>query len=73
MESWNCVLDQFSQQHEYLILERELGPAPEFAIGRAARITGTQVGQQTFSGNARWNARPERWKYSQLTCAQVDT
>ncbi len=71
--SWKSILEQFSREHEYMILERELGPVPEFAIGRAIRITAAQVELQTFSGTGRWYQKTERLRYSQLTCAQVNT
>jgi hypothetical protein len=71
--SWKSILEQFSREHEYMILERELGPAPGFAIGRAVRITAAQIELQTFSGTGRWYEKTERLRYSQLTCAQVNT
>lgn len=72
LDTWMSLLAQFSRDHEYIILQRELGPSPEFAIGRAIRATAAQVELQTFSGDGRWYPKTERWRYSQLTCVQVD-
>jgi hypothetical protein len=73
MDGWRSVIDQLSKHYEYMILERELGPEPEFAIGRVVRATAAQVELQTFSGTGRWYPKTERLKYSRLTCVQVNT
>jgi hypothetical protein len=56
-----------------MILERELGPAPEFSIGTPVKIAEAQVEFRHFSGTGRWSANTERFKYSQITSLQVDT
>jgi hypothetical protein len=73
LDGWRSVIEQLSKKHEYMILERELGPKPEFAIGRAVRVTATQVEFQAFSGTGRWYPKTEPLKYSQLTCVQANT
>jgi hypothetical protein len=69
---WKAVIQQISQHFPLLILERELGPSPKFAIGRALRATAAQVEFQSFTGTGKWLAKTERLKYSQITCLQAN-
>ena len=73
LDEWRSALEHLAETHEYMILERELGPAPEFAIGRPVRITAAQIEFQAFSGTARWYPKTERFKYSQLTSVRINT
>lgn len=70
---WNALIRQFSEHCTLMILERELGPSPSFAIGRPIRVTAAQVEFQTFGGTGKWAPKNERLKFSQLTCLQVNT
>jgi hypothetical protein len=70
---WQALIQQLSAHHELMIVERELGPAPDFAIGRPLRVTAAQVEMQVFSGIGKWAAKTERLKYSQITSLQVNT
>lgn len=73
LDGWGALIRQLSAHCSLMILERELGPAPEFAIGRPVRITAAQVEFQTFSGIGKWAPKNDRLKFSQLTCLQVNT
>jgi hypothetical protein len=73
LNNWKTAIEQLSALHPLMILERELGPSPEFAIGRLLKATTLQVEFQTFSGTGRWATKPDRLKYAQLTCLQVNT
>lgn len=73
LEGWRSAIEQLAPSFQLMILERELGPAPEFAIGRVLGASAAQVEFQTFSGVAKWVERPVRLKYSQLTSLQVNT
>jgi len=73
LDDWSTLIRQLSERCPFMILERELGPSPEFAIGRPVRATAAQVEFQSFSGTGKWWPKTERLKYSQLTCLQVNT
>lgn len=73
LDDWSTLIRQLSEHCPLMILERELGPSPEFAIGRPVRATAAQVEFQSFSGTGKWWSKTERLKYSQLTCLQVNT
>jgi len=73
LNSWQTIIDQLLQQHPLLILERELGPSPEFLIGKPIRVTGAQVEVQSFSGTGKWADKPVRLKYAHLSCLQANT
>jgi hypothetical protein len=73
LEAWRPLIEQLSGHYPLMILERELGPAPAFAIGRPTRATAAQVEFQTFSGTGKWSPKSERLKYSHLTSLQVNT
>jgi hypothetical protein len=73
LEGWLPLIEQLTGHYQYFILERELGPSPEFSIGQVLRATATQVELRTFSGTGKWYAKAERLKYSQLTSLQVNT
>ncbi len=73
MGSWRTLFEQFSRQHQYMIVERETGPAPEFVIGRLLRTTAMHIELQAFSGTGCWTSKPHRLKYSHMTCVQVNT
>ena len=71
LDGWKPLMQQLSVRHPLMILERELGPAPEFSIGRCLRTAATQVEFHTFTGVAKWAAKTERLKYAQITCLRV--
>ena len=71
--SWRSVIQELSAQYPLMILERELGPSPRFAIGRPTAISQAQVEFLTFSGTARWSEKANRFKYSQISSLQVNT
>jgi len=71
--TWKAVISQISQHYPLMILEREQGPSPDFAIGRTLHATATQVEFQTFTGTGIWSSKTERLKYSQITCLQANT
>ena len=73
LESWQTAIRQLSKCYPLMILERELGPVPEFTIGKVLRATASQVEFQTFTGIGKWSPKPVRLKYSQITCLQVNT
>lgn len=73
LNSWQTIIDQLWQQFPLLILERELGPSPEFVIGRPIRVTAAQVEFHAFSGTGKWADKSVRFKYAQLTCLQANT
>lgn len=70
---WRLLIQQLSEHYPLMILEREFGPSPEFAVGRAVRATAAQVEFHTFTGTGKWAPKTERLKYSQITCLQVNT
>lgn len=70
---WKAVIEQISQHYPLMILERELGPSPDFAIGRVLRATEAQVEFHAFTGTGKWSAKSERLKYSQITCLQANS
>lgn len=72
-DGWRGLIDQLSGHYEYMILERELGPSPEFSIGRPLKTSAAQVEFLSFSGTGQWSTKTERLKYSQLTSLQVNT
>jgi hypothetical protein len=72
LDEWKAAIEQLSPHYPIMILERELGPAPEFAIGRPIKTGAAEVEFLTFSGIGRWAAKPEKWKYSQITSLQVN-
>jgi hypothetical protein len=73
LEGWRPLIDQLAELYQYMILERELGPSPELAIGQPIKTTATQVEFRTFTGAGKWHTKAERLKYSQLTSLQVNT
>lgn len=73
LDDWSTLIRQLSEHCPLMILERELGPSPEFAIGRPVRATAAQVEFQSFTGTGKWWPKTERLKYSQLTSLQVNT
>ena len=73
LEGWQPLIQQLSEHYPLMILERELGPSPEFSIGRPIRATAAQVEFHTFTGTGRWSKKTERLRYSQITCLQVNT
>jgi hypothetical protein len=73
LEGWKSLIQQLSEHYPLMILERELGPSPEFAIGRPIRATAAQVEFHTFTGIGKWSTKTERLKYAQITCLQVNT
>ena len=72
LDTWQSVILQLSKNYPLMTFERELGPSPEFSIGRPLKITGAQVEVQTFTGTGRWSSKPRRIKYAQLSCVQVN-
>ncbi|MBV7540311.1 hypothetical protein [Acidovorax sp. sic0104] len=73
LASWQCAIEQLSKHYPLMILERELGPSPEFVIGKPLRTTKAQVEFHTFTGVGQWSDKKVRLKYSQMTCLQVNT
>jgi len=73
LNSWQTIIEQLSQHYPLMILERELGPSPEFALGRSLRATDAQVEFRSFNGIGKWADKTARLKYAQLTCLQVGT
>lgn len=73
LEGWQSLLEQLNGRYPFMILERELGPSPNFSIGRLTKIAQAQVEIQPFSGAGTFSARPRRLKYSQITSIQVNT
>jgi hypothetical protein len=73
LENWRTLIDQLAENYQYMILERELGPSPDLAIGQPVKTTTAQVEFRTFSGTGKWRAKTERLKYSQITSLQVNT
>jgi len=73
LDSWRSVVEQLSAHHPLMILERELGPSPEFFIGRVISNTATQVELQIFSGVGKWSKKTEHVKFKQITSLQVNT
>jgi hypothetical protein len=73
LEDWKSIIDQLAEHYQYMILERELGPSPDLAIGQPVKTTAAQVEFRTFSGTGKWHAKTERLKYSQITSLQVNT
>jgi hypothetical protein len=71
--TWKALIGQISLHYPLMILERELGPSPNFAIGRALHTTATQVEFQTFTGTGVWSKKTEWVKYSQITCLRANT
>eukprot|EP01034_Spumella_vulgaris_P040555 gene40554-50162_t len=47
--SWQTIIQQLSLSCPLMILERELGPSPEFVIGRPQRVTAAQVEFHSFT------------------------
>ncbi len=72
LETWQSVILQLTEHYPLMTFERELGPSPEFSIGRPIRITQAQVEVKTFTGAGKWSPKPQRIKYAQLTCAQAN-
>ena len=70
---WRSVVTHLGGQYPLMILESELGPAPQFVIGRLLKATETRVEVQSFTGAGRWSANPVRLKYAHLTSLQVNT
>ena len=50
LDGWRPLIDQLAEQYQYKILERELGPPPNLAIGQPVKTTAAQVEFRTFSG-----------------------
>ena len=73
LDSWQTIIEQLSQHYPLMILERELGPSPEFVLGRTLRVTAAQVEFHSFSGTGKWSDKTVRLKYAQITCLQVNT
>ncbi|MCW5649005.1 MAG: hypothetical protein KIS62_04605 [Ramlibacter sp.] len=73
VENWKAVIQQACLRYPLVILERELGPSPKFAIGRVQRRTSAHVELRTFTGTGKWSTETERLKYSQITCLQANT
>jgi len=73
LTGWKPLIKQLSEHYSLMILERELGPSPEFTIGRPLKIAETQVEFHTFTGTGRWASKAERLKFKQITCLQVNT
>jgi len=73
LDGWRSLLEQLAEHYPFMILERELGPSPEFSIGRPTKIAQTQVELQTFSGTGQFSPKSRRLKYSQITSLQVNT
>ena len=71
--SWQTIIQQLSLSCPLMILERELGPSPEFVIGRPQRVTAAQVEFHSFSGTGKWSDKTVRLKYTQITCLQTNT
>ena len=72
LDSWQSVLSQLSEHYPIMTFERELGPSPEFSIGRPHKITKSQIEVQTFTGAGNWSSKPRRIMYKQLTCVQAN-
>lgn len=73
LQGWQPLIQQLAGHYPIMILERELGPSPEFAIGGPIRATAAQVEFRSFNGTGKWSAKAERLKYSQISCLQVNT
>ena len=73
LDSWKSAVQQLAAHYPLLILERELGPSPEFFIGRVTGTSAAQLEFQTFTGTGRWAKAPERLKYKQITSMQANT
>jgi hypothetical protein len=72
LNSWQDLIEQLAERYPLMILERESGPSPQFAIGRPIKITQAQVEIMTFSGTGKWSEKPLRFRYSQITSLQVN-
>lgn len=73
LNGWKALIEQISGHYPAMILERELGPSPEFAIGRPTKISQSQVEFLTFSGTGTWSDKLHRFKYSQITSLQANS
>lgn len=73
LQDWRSAITQLSTIYPLMILESELGPDPQFVIGRVLKTTETRVEVHSFSGAGRWAAKPTRMKYANLTSIQVNT
>ena len=72
LDSWQSLVTQLLEHYSLMTFERELGPSPEFAIGRPLKVTQTQVEVKTFTGTGKWSPKLQRIKYTQLTCVQAN-
>ena len=72
LSAWPGLVKQLAQHYPIMILERELGPSPEFVIGKPTKLSQAQVEFLTFSGTGKWSDTPRRLRYSQITSLQVN-
>lgn len=73
LESWSALLAQLIWTFPILILERECEPAEPLFIGSILKVGKSGVLGRYFSGAANWATRPERLKFQDITCCQVET
>lgn len=73
LKSWSALLAQLVGTFPILILEREFVPAEPLFIGSILKVRKSGVLGRYFSGAANWATRPERLKFKDITCCQVET
>ncbi len=73
LANWNSLISQLSKEYKFIILERELAADNNFFIGTILKVSKTEAQGRYFSGAAKWAKSPEKLKFKEITCCQVDT
>ncbi len=73
VRNWKTAIAQLLRAYSFFIVECERGDDPDFCIGRIGRAADDAVEITFFSGSGEWSKQPERIRYEDMTCCQVDT
>lgn len=71
LNSWRSFIESAKTKHKYFIFEEERFEESEFTIGKITDFSDKYFEMLGFSGTARWEERPERIHYSDVTCCQI--
>jgi hypothetical protein len=73
LDSWKSILSQFKEQFKFVILENEKLNKPVFLIGEMKSLFERSVAVRYFSVTGRWDEKPTKISYSEITSCQVNS
>jgi hypothetical protein len=70
--NWKSIMSMFSQRYRLIIIEDERPEEQVFLIGKIEKITKNNVCLRYFSGTGKWDKKPTKQAFSNITSCKVD-